>query len=79
LVADVDLVLAPILNAMSTDLSAFKNRGGKLLMYHGWADPIIQPQDTINYSYRVAATQAKQPAKALKRRKRSSGCSWYRA
>ncbi|PYN30047.1 MAG: tannase/feruloyl esterase family alpha/beta hydrolase [Candidatus Rokuibacteriota bacterium] len=64
--ADVDLVLAPILNAMSTDLSAFKNRGGKLLMYHGWADPIIQPQDTINYYYRVAATQAKQPAKALK-------------
>src|SRR5206468_2835658 len=63
--ADVDLVLAPILNAMSTDLNAFKNRGGKLLMYHGWADPIIQPQDTIDYYYRVAATQAKQPAKAL--------------
>jgi len=64
--ADVDLVLRPILNATSTDLGAFKARGGKLLMYHGWADPIIQPQDTIDYYYRVVATQGKQPAKALK-------------
>jgi len=63
--ADVDLLLAPILNAMSPDLSAFKSRGGKLIGYHGWADPIIQPQDTIDYYYRVAATQGKQSAKAL--------------
>ena len=62
---DVDLLLAPILNAMTPDLSAFKSRGGKLIGYHGWADPIIQPQDTIDYYYRVAATQGKQSAKAL--------------
>src|SRR2546427_2181490 len=63
--ADVDQLLAPILNAMSPNLSAFKTRGGMLIGYHGWADPIIQPQDTIDYYYRVAATQGKQSAKAL--------------
>ena len=64
--ADVDLVLAPILNANSTDLSGFKARGGKLLMYHGWADPIVAPQDMIDYHNRVVATQGKQAARALK-------------
>jgi feruloyl esterase len=31
------------------DLSAFKARGGKLLMYHGWNDPLISPENTINF------------------------------
>jgi feruloyl esterase len=49
---DVDTVddqLAKTLNAVSTDLSDFKRRGNKLLMYHGWADPLIPPQSSINY------------------------------
>jgi len=29
---------AGYMNAMDPDLSAFKARGGKLLMYHGWND-----------------------------------------
>ena len=32
----------------SPDLSAFKNRGGKLLMYHGWNDVAISPENSIN-------------------------------
>ena len=36
-------------NAMSTDLSRYKARGGKLLMYHGLADPIVTPQNTLDY------------------------------
>jgi feruloyl esterase len=35
--------LAPI----SPDLSAFAQRGGKLLMYYGWADPAIPGQATV--------------------------------
>jgi hypothetical protein len=45
-------VLAPFAadqDAASTDLSAFKARGGKLLMYHGWADHSITPLRTVEY------------------------------
>jgi feruloyl esterase len=31
----------------------FFNRGGKILMYHGWNDPLIAPGNTINYYTRV--------------------------
>ena len=40
-------------NASSADLNAFKARGGKLLMYSGWADPTGPPTDAINYYKRV--------------------------
>jgi feruloyl esterase len=36
-------------DAVNPDLSKFKSRGGKLLIYHGWADPAITPQNTIRY------------------------------
>jgi feruloyl esterase len=45
----VDNQLAPVLNATSTDLSEFREHGGKLLMYHGWADPLLPSQSSINY------------------------------
>lgn len=31
------------------DLSAFRDSGGKVLMWHGWSDPLIFPQGTIDY------------------------------
>jgi hypothetical protein len=54
---EVDDVLARNLNANNANLGAFENAGGKLLMYHGWADPLISPQDLIDYYIRVASTQ----------------------
>jgi feruloyl esterase len=45
----VDDLLAEPLNAVSTDLSDFKQRGNELIMYHGWADPVIPSQSSINY------------------------------
>lgn len=48
-IAKVDDQLAAVLNATSTDLSEFREHGGKLLMYHGWADPLIPSQSSINY------------------------------
>src|SRR5450755_3747287 len=45
----VDDQLAAVLNADSTDLGEFRQHGGKLLMYHGWADPLIPSQSSINY------------------------------
>ena len=41
--------LAPIMNATSPDLQAFRARGGKLLQYHGWNDQLITPFNSINY------------------------------
>lgn len=52
-VALADTKLASI-NAVSTDLSAFRTRGGKLLMYSGWADPIGPSMDAVNYYEKVA-------------------------
>jgi feruloyl esterase len=39
----------PFLQHTSTDITAFTARGGKLLIYHGWADPGISPSNTIDY------------------------------
>jgi len=49
----IERKLAPILNSTSPDLSAFKARGGKLIQYHGWADPAIPGRDSILYFDRV--------------------------
>lgn len=37
------------INAADPDLSAFLARGGKLIQYHGWADPQIPPQASVIY------------------------------
>jgi hypothetical protein len=50
----VDRLLAPLLNVTSPNLDNFRARGGKLLMYHGFADPLISPQTSIDYYTRVA-------------------------
>jgi feruloyl esterase len=44
------------LPAVSRDLSAFRKRGNKLLMYGGWMDPVVPPQDTAAYYEAVAKT-----------------------
>jgi feruloyl esterase len=36
-------------NATDTNLSAFRARGGKLIMTYGWADSILQPLMGVNY------------------------------
>jgi len=42
------------LQADDPDLTAFRARGGKLLLWHGWSDPAVPPQGTIDYYERVA-------------------------
>ncbi len=37
------------IDARNPDLKPFLSRGGKLLMYHGWADPQISPLAAIGY------------------------------
>ena len=38
-----------LFDARNPDMKAFFDRGGKLLMYHGWADPQITPLNTATY------------------------------
>ena len=37
------------LNAVDTDLSAFSERGGKLILWHGWSDAALSATATIDY------------------------------
>ena len=54
----VDDQLAAVLNANSTDLGAFRGHGGKLIMYHGWADPLIPSPSSINYFNALVANDS---------------------
>ncbi len=38
-----------LFDATNPDLSGFQGRGGKLVLFHGWADPHISPINTIAY------------------------------
>jgi feruloyl esterase len=48
--------LQSVYNA-TANLTPFKARGGKLVMYHGWADQQITPLSSIDYYNRVVASQ----------------------
>jgi feruloyl esterase len=42
-----------VYDATSVDLRAFKQRGGKIVMWHGWADGAIAATSSIGYYRRV--------------------------
>jgi hypothetical protein len=44
---------ASILNATNPNLDAFKARKGKLIIWHGWADPALPAQATVDYYRQV--------------------------
>jgi len=46
----------------SADLGAFRRRGGKAILYQGWADPVVSAYDAIAYYERVRAAQGSQSA-----------------
>jgi Tannase and feruloyl esterase len=46
------------LDATAPDLGAFRDHGGKLIVYHGWNDQAIFPQGSIDYYANVGATLA---------------------
>ena len=44
------------MNATNPDLRPFRQRGGKLLLFHGWSDQNFSAQSTIDYYKRVLDT-----------------------
>jgi feruloyl esterase len=58
---------AAALNAVNPDLSAFRSRGGKLILYHGWNDPAIPALNTVNYYESVIAKMGHSAADSFTR------------
>ena len=54
---DFDLALSvdkdDVLGSTNPDMRAFFERGGKLLLYHGWSDPQVTPFNTVNFFNKV--------------------------
>jgi feruloyl esterase len=38
-----------LLNALDPDLTALRDAGGKFLMWHGWQDPLVLPDQSVVY------------------------------
>ena len=47
--------IQPLVDSMSTNLTTFSARGGKLIFYHGDSDPWFSPLDTFTYYKNMAA------------------------
>ena len=58
---------AAVLNATDPDLSAFRERGGKLILFHGWSDGAIPAVNTINYYRSVVAKAGAKEAETFVR------------
>lgn len=48
--------LSALLDATDADLSAFAGHGGKMILWHGWADSAISPYGTVEYYRRVVTS-----------------------
>lgn len=53
--AEDTATVAAMLDATDTDLSAFRDRGGKILFWTGWSDLALTPLGTIDYYERLRA------------------------
>ncbi|KTB87931.1 tannase/feruloyl esterase family alpha/beta hydrolase [Pseudomonas syringae] len=59
--------LHALYDATNPDLSSFANRGGKLILWHGWSDPNISPLNTLAYHEAVEAQMGKARAESFER------------
>ncbi|WP_210163076.1 tannase/feruloyl esterase family alpha/beta hydrolase [Salinarimonas rosea] len=47
--------MAAVYNADDPDLSAFREAGGRMIVWHGWADPLVTPYKTVDWYEKAAA------------------------
>ena len=55
-VSKVDSTASPVIDELSTDLSAFRNKGGKFIVTQGWADPLNAGLWPIQHLEQIQAT-----------------------
>jgi len=65
----------PLNDATNPDLSAFKAAGGKLILWHGWADQHISPVNTIAYHEAMQRTMGQANMDAFMRMYLAPGVS----
>jgi len=65
----IDDAMAARLNANTADLQEFKSHGGKLLLFHGFADPQIPTLNTITYYERLITSQTREGSHDGRKRK----------
>ncbi|HTV52401.1 MAG TPA: tannase/feruloyl esterase family alpha/beta hydrolase [Steroidobacteraceae bacterium] len=53
-VRQADGRIGKVMNNYSPDLRAFRRHGGKLILWHGWDDPLISPLHTLGYYQQLA-------------------------
>ncbi len=58
----IDAALAPVINANNPDLEPFRRAGGKLIQYHGLADPVAPFLNSITYYDRVVELERQHAA-----------------
>ncbi len=54
-----DRKIGPLLNSIDPDLHEFKQRGGRLIQYHGWGDAGIPPLESVQYFKSVQSKMGK--------------------
>jgi feruloyl esterase len=59
----IEQKLGGLLDASDPNLQRFRDRGGKLIQYHGYSDPGIPPRVSINYHDRVVRFLAQRRAR----------------
>jgi feruloyl esterase len=47
--------ISSVLDAVDPDLTRFRDRGGKILMYYGWAEPALNPLFGVEYYDKVSS------------------------
>ena len=55
--AFTDAKLERVLNATQPNLRAFRERGGKIIVWQGWDDPAISPHNAVQYYNDVVGAQ----------------------